>query len=200
MKITGFYNRESQEKGFLVWPDSVWIRNGKPMFLPEEDEPFFILFAPCLRVDKVGKSVVKKFANRYYSEMCYSAVMLNKRAYQRLHDGKDPYAMDICADCCVITGNFKDKSLWENLKNINISFFPLFLNKGARSVTENEQIDTSQLFEKADEAISEASRLNTLKTGDLIIPELPKTGFEAIIDTKVELMAEDSELLTFKIK
>ena len=201
MKITGFYdNKEGHGKGFLVWPDSVWLRNGKPMFLPSEDEIFKIILAPCIKIDRVGKSVTERFAGRYYSQAAYTAVMLNERAYNALRDGKDPYATDICNDCCILTGNFLDKTVWEKIKNINITFFPLLFKEGSEKQAYSLSFDPEDFFRLADMAVAMASRRNTLKTGDFIIPMLEGFMSDAILDTKFEVGAEGVDLLAFKVK
>lgn len=201
MKITGCYsNEEGHGKGFLVWPDSVWLRNGKPMFLPSEEEIFKIILTPCVKIDRVGKSVSERYAGRYYSQAAYTAVMLNERAYSALRDGKDPYATDICNDCCILTGNFMEKTVWEKIKNINITFFPLFLKEGCENQDYSLSFDPEKFFSLADEAVAGASRRNTLKTGDFIIPKLEGFDSDAILDTKFEVRAEGVDLLAFKVK
>ena len=201
MKITGFYDNGGDDgKGFLVWPDSVWLRNGKPMFLPDEEEKYYVCIAPAVKIDKVGKSVAERYADRYFSEVALTAVMLTERSYKLLEEREDPRAADICFDCCILTGNFIEKSFWEGMKNINISFFPLFINEGSMSHEEKLSFSGEKFFREANAAVSLASRRNTLKTGDIIIPQLLYSAYEAEIDTKVEAKAEDVELLRFKIK
>ena len=170
------------------------------MFLPDEEEKYHVCIAPAVRIDKVGKSVAERYAGRYYREVAMTAVMLNERAFEKLKKEEDPAATDICNDCCILTGNFKDKQFWEGMKNINISFFPLFINEGKVSLEETLPFSGGDFFRMADESVARASRRNTLKTGDIIIPRLLYSAYEADIDTKVEVKAEDVELLRFKIK
>lgn len=203
MKISAIYKSgqtESGAPGILVWPDSVWLKNGKPMFLPDEDETYHVILALCLRIDKVGKSVAEKFAHRYYREAAYSAILLGRRPYEALKNGSDPLACDICTDCCILTGNFIDKTIWRDIKNINLTISPLLIKERTFQEEISLAFDAEKFQHSCDEAIAAASVRNTLKTGDLIFPSLPTEGFEAKLDTKMEVKGDGSELLRFNIK
>ena len=203
MKIIGFHQSEKEQevhgKEMIVWPDSVWLRNGKPVFIPDED-PRYLLFALCLKVDRVGKTIALKFAERYYSEVALCAVIVNEDCFGALKDHRNPLAKDVVTDGCFITGEFMKIEEWRKIKNINIAISPLFSKEACSPEQTDIRLDIEQFLDEANETISSASRLNTLKTGDFLIPHLPDHGIEATLDTRVECKGNGTDLLHFNIK
>ena len=110
MKIIAVYestrNSEGHTgKGILVWPDSVMIRSRKPLFLPD-DGVYYIHEGIGARIDAVGKSIHKKFARRYYDEICAIAYILPESVSDCLIQKADPVACDIAADYTLICGDY----------------------------------------------------------------------------------------------
>lgn len=203
MKITGFLakeNREVERRSYMIWPDSAWQRNGKPVFIAE-DEEFEICISPAIKIGKVGKTVGRKFAGRYYDEAALTAVKIKKRVSEESRGGRVVAAVaDMVSDGSVTTGEFKDKNFWREVKNINIAISPLFTKEGGKDREIAIKFDSEEFFALADSAVTAASLDNTLKTGDLIIPYLYMATTRAEADTKISATALDETILTTKIK
>lgn len=111
MKLIGTYditdNQGRHTMRYMVWPDSVMIRTGKPVFL-DPDRKSYVHFCVGAKIEKVGKSIQEKFAERYYHETTIFAVFLPEEASDALMAGRDPKACDIVTDYCIIVGDPMD--------------------------------------------------------------------------------------------
>lgn len=92
--------------GVLVWPDSVMVRSGKPVFIPSEDEEFNIFEGFCVKINRLGKSIDPRFANQYFAEAAPIAFIANADTTASLLNGVCPDADKIMFDSCLIVGDF----------------------------------------------------------------------------------------------
>lgn len=201
MKLIAVYTKgnsseENDGSGMLVWPDSAFIRTGKPLFVPD-GEGWNVFVAPCLRIDRLGKTISRKFASRYYREIAPMAVVVPKRAAAALETGSDPLATDIVADCSIVCGDFLSMEDYENLSNIEMTVT-------SRNLDSQEEmkftVSLDDFREKAADAINYVSQRNTLKTGDIVATALPQESFPAEYNLVVSAEIDKKELLKFKIK
>lgn len=175
--------------GILAWPDSALVKSGKPIFVPDY-EAYSAVIGFGVRIKAVGKSIKGKFATRYYDDLLPMAFILPGSSARRVEKGEDPYASEIVADCSVISGD--ESSAARMLENgeldLEWSLTPLReddRDTGARSAT----IRMSGAEADIRSAIEEASRLNTLKTGDIVAVLIP-----------VEIKIDRDSLLRIKLK
>ena len=142
-----------EEKGgrhLLTWPDSAAVKSGKPVFLAQE-EGMVCFPGIAAKIIAVGKSISAKFAGRYYDEVIPICYLADANTAARLRAGEDPLACEIMSDFCLVAGNALEKSRLSDI----------------RYQAGNQRTDFSWQLALIDEAIGEASRRNTLKTGDI---------------------------------
>ena len=121
--------------------------NRKPFFTPEGEVD--IRMTPCvvLRVSRLGKSIERRFANRYYDAIA---------------PGIDFVAWDKLCEARRIGGS------WTNAIDFDYSLaIGEWIDKEERRDVHGEELLISQ-----EEAIEEASRLMTIRQGDLIYIDL----------------------------
>lgn len=192
MKIIAVYGSERVQADamkIMVWPDSVMIRSGKPLFLPESGE-YGIKWGIGVRIDAVGKSIRPKFADRYYSEIAPLAFILPLKVINCLEDGGDPLASDIVADYTIICGDFIQPFA---------ESFPVEIREEGITL-QSHHVEIRDLSAILASAVSAASRQNTLKTGDIVGILLPGS-FNAEYDSILKINFDgESPLLVNKLK
>ena len=198
MKIMGIFKYDDGGKsadGMLVWPDSSLVRNGKPIFLPSELEEYKVMISPAVKINRLGKSITKKFSNRYYDEITAVGLILPSRITEQLSKAGLPVCADFVIDYGVITGDFISKDAAFTAKSVsinqnNLNGTPVF----TRSFNLND------VLTGIEEGIQYASKNNTLKNGDLIVLMDPSNTLEAVQDTKITALFDNKEILNFKLK
>jgi 2-keto-4-pentenoate hydratase/2-oxohepta-3-ene-1,7-dioic acid hydratase in catechol pathway len=143
MKIIGFTYYDGQTEMTLKG-DSCLLANRKPFFMPDNSQD--LRFSPCivLRVSRLGKGIAAKFADRYFDAIAQGADFV---AWDRLQEAKRSGKSRTEATC-----------------------FDYSLAVGAWKSFENEplHIERDELSIPIAEAIAKASRLMTIRQGDLI--------------------------------
>lgn len=147
-------------------------RNRQPWFVPDFGDNWQWSVALAVRISRLGKCIQPKFASRYY----------DARTLLLLPSCSSPQApqWSQCMDGAAIAGDWMP--LTENIMNINGTMY--------------DMADFG-----FDSFIAEASKIVTLKTGDIIA--MPLESFKAnpaTIDSHVELYLDNSMALSFNIK
>lgn len=164
MKIIATYE-EKDGRQILVWPDSAMILTRKPLFIPEDAA----VAVPAIgaRITAVGKSIKKRFAERYYEALAPMVFILNHRSSELLAAGDSPLGCDIVSDCSVVCGDFIEATECNKACELNLKYMPLLSEDTEHEIlTETKVVDSP--IEKIGEAIETASVRNTVKTGDLV--------------------------------
>lgn len=201
MKIIAGYPSISENGSFvtkvMVWPDSVLIKSGKPVFIPENGN-YDIFWGVGAKITSVGKSIRKKFAGRYYNEVAPVAFLLNKEASSKLQVKHDPSACDIVEDYSVICGDFIPSDELKGNCKLKVSMRSL----------DSQELSGTDCFEEAtlkdvddtlNEVMETASKRNTIKTGDLVACFLDG-HFSAKTDTVLSIGINHRILLENKLK
>lgn len=138
MKIIGFIGIDGAVE-MVLKSDSCLLNNKKPFFLPEQSAE--IRMTPCivLRISRLGKHIAPKFANRYYDAIA---------------NGADFY------DETLLTQARKRGSSWTQALAFDYSL--------AVGEMESREQRADDLLISPEEAIAQASRLMTIRQGDLI--------------------------------
>lgn len=139
MKIIGFTYLDGRAE-MVLKGDSCLLNGGKPFFLPEGTKDVRATRCVILRVSRLGKNIQAKFANRYY-------------------DAWAP-GLDIIAHDLVTKARTERRSWTEAVA------FDYSLPLGEWVVDENENVNN--LCITPAEAIERASRVMTIRQGDLI--------------------------------
>lgn len=171
MKIIAFTHINGQTE-MLLKGDSSMLVNRKPFFIP--DGLGEITYAPgvILRVSRLGKNIASKFADRYWDAFAYG---LDMRAEEAL------------------TEALRQGRCWTQATSFDYStVIGQYLNK--------EFLDENRLVISVNEAIHQASRVMTIRQGDLIFIEENEPRRVAVRNEEVTRYVQQQEVLYCKIK
>jgi acylpyruvate hydrolase len=185
-------NEVPENPVFFMKPDSALVTDNRPFFYPEFSNDVHHEIEVVIRINRLGRSIVEQFANRYYNEVAL---------------GIDFTARDLQAEQ-------KKKGLpWEIAKGFDYSapisgFFPLEkfgdihnlsfrLDLNGKTVQEG---NTSLMIFSFEKIISYVSRFMTLKTGDLIYTGTPAGVGPVAINDRLEAYLEGEKLMDFPVK
>lgn len=198
MKVIGIVNNyDIDNSGIKSFPDmflladSSLLKDGKPFFLPDFDSEFKVYPSLVVRVNRLGKNIAPRFANRYYDAV---TIGLNVRAESKLKEmvqNKIPWASAVAFDGSAIMGEFESK---ENIDFRNLKF------EICKNDKEIYVWEYAKLLTNIDELISQISKRFTLKIGDYIYIGLSGDGFDIKIDDVIIGKICEKEMLNFKIK
>ena len=170
-------------------PDSSLLPKRNPFFLPDFSKEIHYEVELVYKIDKLGKSIEKKFAKNYYSEVGL---------------GIDFTARDLQKEC-------KDKGLpWEIAKAFDQSavvgekFIPVnTLDSFNFSLQKNNKVvqksNANQMIFSIDEIISYISKFMTLKIGDLIFSGTPSGVGPVKIGDELKGFIENQEIFKVRI-
>lgn len=182
----------------LSWyfiPDSALVNVGKPFFIPEFAEEFEAILAPVIRINRLGKSISSRFAERYYAEIApgihFRASELRK---ELLGKGLPPDPAQ-SFDRALTVGEFIPFcKLSEDSK------FKLILKRHDSKAEEAEEvIDLKEIRRASASVIETVSATNTLKMGDYILPVL-SGGVKIKIGDILKVYLDDAPMFFIDVK
>ena len=191
MKIVAVYGKQPEgpqgSDRILVWPDSVLVNTGKPVFLP--DSPRYLILGIGVKIDAVGKSISPRFAKRYYNDFFPMVFFLREDVAAQIMKTEDPYAKDLVEDYSIIQGK-----IWESMENPESSVLNITFTSLKSSEVSAETVIANDIEGTIHHAISVASKRNTLKTGDIVACFL-KLSVKANPEHLLKITSEDGETL-----
>ena len=123
--------------------DSCMLVNRKPFFTPDDAQDLRMTRCVVLRVSRLGKSIEQRFADRYYDAV---APGLDFVVWDKLEEAR------------------RNGSSWTEALDFDYSLaIGEWIDKGERLKVKGERLLISP-----EEAIEQASRLMTIRQGDLI--------------------------------
>lgn len=173
-------------------PDSSLLKNGKPLFIPDDLGRIDYEAEVVVRVCKLGKTVPQRFAHRYYDAVTLGIDFTARDLQRRLsHDGQ-PWDLAKGFDGAAAIGQWVDKDLLPGMQRLR---FHLDINN--RTVQEGY---TGDMLHTVDEIVAYVSRYFTLKTGDIIYTGTPVGVGPVAIDDHIEGWIEERKVLDFWCK
>ena len=186
-------NNEVPDKPvFFMKPDSALVTANRPFFYPEFSNDVHHELEVVIRINRLGRSIEERYADRYYSELAL---------------GVDFTARDLQAE------QKKTGLPWEIAKGFDYSapiseFFPVKkygdihklsfrLDLNGKTVQDG---NTSLMIFSFEKIIAYVSRFMTLKTGDLIFTGTPAGVGPVAINDRLEAYLEGDKLLDFPVK
>lgn len=180
------------EPVIFLKPDSSILRKNRPFFIPDFSNDLHHEVELVLKIDKVGKSISRKFASRYYSSVGLGIDFTARDLQNKLKDKGLPWEKSKAFDFSAAIST--DFIPLDELNTNNIRF-RLDINGETRQTG-----DSSHMIFPFDELIEHISKFFTLKTGDLIYTGTP-AGVSAVkINDRLEGYIEDRKMFDFLIK
>lgn len=198
MKVMAVHKVSSDSgpaSGLIVWPDSSIVKNCRVIFMPSYPSGCAVITGIGARIDRLGKSITKKYSSRYFNEVAPVAMVVSKETAEVVTSHGNPCCDGIVADYAVICGEFIPKESLDSGKEF--SFRMQDMEENARKQISIPADDVSQELE---EAVVHASVSNTLKTGDIVVSVNLAGCFEAETDCRLIATFGNSKLMNFKLK
>lgn len=182
MKIFNLtHNADGSVAGWDTLPDSVMLRSGKVLFLPDSGEEYVLCPTLCLRIGRLGKRIAAKFAGRYIDGMAPAVRVIPAGILRQIADGATPPAPLTVFDGALMLGDFSDTMPDED-EDITVALevtTPLrgatatetlrIIREGAAGASETAVRSQHDTARRAASSIEAVSRYNTVKTGDLLL-------------------------------
>lgn len=186
-------NELPTEPVIFMKPDSALLRNNDPFYIPDWSGDLHHEVEIIVKINKLGKSVEKEFASRYYSEVGLGIDFTARDVQNKLKDKGLPWekakAFDHSAVIC------KEFVPIDSLPDRNAINFRLDIN----GVTVQEG-NTSLMIFPIDDLIAHISNYFTLKIGDLIYTGTPAGVGPVKIGDRLEGFLEGRKMFDFLIK
>ena len=181
-----------EEPVIFTKADSSLLKDGKPIFLPEEMGRVDYETELVVRICKLGKSIPQRFAHRYYDAVTVGIDFTARDLQQRLRAEGKPW--DLCKgfDGAAVIGQWVDIAKFRDIQAIH---FHLDIN----GHTVQQGCSSDMLF-KVDEIIAYISRYFTLKTGDLLYTGTPVGVGPVHINDHLTGWIDDRKVLEFNVK
>lgn len=173
-------------------PDSSILKKNKPFFLPDFSYAIHYEVEVVIKISKLGKGILPKFASRYYNEITAGIDITARDIQTRLSKDGLPWELSKCFDGAAPLGKFIPVSSVNDVGNID---FKLEINDATV-----QQGNTSDMIFNINEIVSYVSRFFTLKTGDLIFTGTPPGVGPLRRNDHLVAFINDMPLLDFMIK
>ena len=177
MKIIGFVYREGQTE-MVLKGDSCLLNGRKPFFLPDGTHEIGATECVILRVSRLGKGIAPKFAARYYDAVAPGVDFIAMDLLHKAQAAGKPWTQAIAFDYSLAIGEW--------ITNDEMSAAKLLLN--------------DELIFSPEEAIAEASKVMTIRQGDLIYIQRALAPRPVEKEEIIRLEIDGEEKLYCKIK
>ena len=174
MKIIGFIYRNGGAE-MVLKGDSCLLNGRKPFFVPEWSQEIGVTPCMILRVSRLGKEIAPKFASRYYDAVAPGEDFIAMDKARELAAAGKPWTPAIAFDYSLAIGEWMDKG--DRLKVIG-----------------------DRLLMSPEEAIEQASKVMTIRQGDLIYIQKRCAPRPVQKEEVIRIETEGEEQLYCKIK
>lgn len=186
-------NEIPAEPVIFMKPDSALLRNNDPFYIPEWTKDVHYELELIVRINRLGKSIGRKFANRYYSEIGLGIDFTARDLQNRLKEKGLPWEKAKAFDrSAVISSEFIPVTELPDPSTIKFH-----LLKNGETVQTG---DSALMIFPIDELIAQVSNYFTLKIGDLIYTGTPAGVGPVQIGDRLEGFLEGRKMFDFVVK
>ena len=186
-------NEIPSEPVMFMKPDSALLRNNEPFYIPSFSRDVHFECELIVRINRLGKNIEPRFANRYYDEIGLGIDFTARDLQNKLKEQGLPWEKAKAFDRSAVIGtDFISKA---ELPDVNAIKFQLKKNG---EVVQNG--DSSAMLFPIDELISHVSNYFTLKIGDLIYTGTPSGVGPVVMTDRLEGFLEGRKLFDFEVK
>ena len=155
MKIIGFIYRDGSPE-MVLKGDSCLLNGRKPMFIPDWTNELGVTDCMILRVSRLGKEIAPKFASRYYDAVAPGADFIALDIAREAQANGRPWTKAIDFDYSLAVGEWMEIGDWK----FEIGDWKLEIG--------DWKLEIGDWLMTPDEAVAEASKVMTIRQGDLI--------------------------------
>lgn len=154
--------------------DSCLLNGRKPFFMPDHNASIAYTPSLILRVSRLGKEIDPSFASRYYDAVAPGADFVDIDKLQAARQAGQPWTQAVAFDYSLAIGEFVEPAVFSD--------------------------QLSALLMSPEEAVSEASKLMTIRQGDLIVLQHAQAPTPVHKEDIIRIENNGRELLYCKIK
>ena len=180
------------EPVFFMKPDSSLLLDNRHFFIPEFSKEIHHEVELIVKINRLGKSIESKFANRYYDEIGLGVDFTARDLQRQLIEKGLPWEKAKAFDSAAVLGEFISKQELGDLGQIDFS-----LRKNGDVVQVGNSRD---MIFNIDTIIEYVSQFVTLKIGDLIYTGTPAGVGPVKINDRLEGFIGDRKMFDFLIK
>lgn len=182
-----------KEPAVFCKPDSALLKGGKPFYIPDFSDRIEYETELVVRIDKVGRNIAKKFANKYYHEIGLGIDFTARDLQAKFRETGSPWELCKAFDFSApISEFFPVSDFGGNVQDLHFS-----LDINGETVQKGY---TGDMIFDIDFIIEYVSKFFTLKTGDLIFTGTPVGVGPVHQDDHLQGYIEDKPILDFYIK
>ena len=182
-------NERPENPVVFLKQDSSILPRKNPFFIPPFSSDVHYEVEVLVKINKVGKHIATRFANKYYDEVGLGIDFTARDIQQQCKEKGLPWEKAKAFDGSAVIGDFYDKSNFD-LENLSFKLF-----KNDKVVQDG---NTKAMLWKVDELISYVSQYFTLKKGDIIFTGTP-AGVGKVSENDI-LIGEINNCKAFEIK
>ena len=153
--------------------DSCLLNGRKPLFMPEWTKELGVTECMILRISRLGKEIAPKFASRYYDAVAPGADFIALDLAREAEKAGRPWTEALAFDYSLAIGTFSDERL---------------------------AFSGEDFVMTPEEAVAEASRVMTIRQGDLIYIQKKQAPRPVNKEEIIRVEIDGEEKLYCKIK
>jgi acylpyruvate hydrolase len=177
---------------FFMKPDCAILKDGEDFYFPEFTSDLHYECEVVLKIDKVGKNILPKFAHKYYSKISLGIDFTARDLQFKCKEKGLPWEIAKAFDNSAPISN-----LWLDKTDFDLNNLSFTLHKNG-NIVQNGNLN--QLIFNLDSLISYVSTFVTLKTGDLIFTGTPAGVGPVQIGDLLEGFIGNKKMFSFAVK
>lgn len=177
---------------FFLKPDTALFKDNNPFYIPDFTSEMHYECELVVRINKVGKNIQEKFAQKYYDEIGLGLDFTARDLQQNCKEKGLPWEIAKGFDNSALISNKFIKIDYDKINDLN---FKLELN--GQTVQEG---NPNQMIFTIDQIIAYISQFITLKTGDLIFTGTPSGVGSISIGDELKGFIKGEEFFNLEIK
>ena len=190
--IKELQNEKPTNPVVFLKPDTAILLKKQPFFIPDFSDDVHYEVEVLVKINRVGKHIDKKFANKYYNEIGLGIDFTARDLQSTLKSKGLPWEKAKSFDGAAVIGKWMDKK-----EVANVDQFDFSLKKNDEIVQNG---NTSLMLWKIDELIEYVSKYFTLKIGDIIFTGTPAGVGKVIANDKLKGFIENKEMFSITVK
>ena len=186
-------NNEVPDKPvFFMKPDSALVTSNRPFFYPDFSSDVHHELEVVIRINRLGRSIDEKYANRYFSELALGVDFTARDLQAEQKKNGLPWEIAKGFDYSAPVSEFYPLDRFGDIHNLS---FRLDIN--GKTVQDG---NTSLMIFSFEKIIAYVSRFMTLKTGDMIFTGTPAGVGPVAVNDRLEAYLEGEKLMDFPVK
>ena len=184
-------NEKPQNPVVFLKPDSAILPRKNPFFIPAFSTDVQYEVEVLVKINKVGKHIDVKFANKYYDEIGLGIDFTARDIQAKCKEKGLPWEKAKAFDGSAVIGEFYPK------EDFDLGHLKFRLYKNDELVQDG---NTSAMLWKVDELISYVSQYFTLKKGDVIFTGTPAGVGKVVENDVLKGVIEGKEAFRIRVK